>query len=268
MNEVDLDPERSPISMGVRTLGERRWLVEDDNAEELLELKAQLCVEQHDEVFATEPGTEQAGEQVVDLLRAHGVTVSGDEGLHPLDRAGRSVPEDLVLMKRGSNGWHLATGSVCFPARWRLIDKLGRHITAVHAPVRGYSERLATKVDGLFDRLGDQPVWRRNWFIHADASLFQLGPPAGGDRLVPRETALREIVVRSERQTLRRLEPSSDWILFTIATQQADVGTFASTNDRRDALVRYLRAAEPAVLSHRGVSRQQVAELLSALDAH
>ena len=192
--------------MGTRALGERPWLVRDERHSDELALKATLCRTRHGEVFAAERGTEPAATEVGGLIEADGARLLEGSGLHPLDQAGRSVQEDLCLMERRASGWHLAAASLCFPARWRLADKIGRHVTEVHAPVAGYEMQLSARVDRLFDRLTSRPVWRRNWFVHANADLFQPDRPAV-EPIVAHAEVGTGLVVRSERQTLRVLLP-------------------------------------------------------------
>ena len=184
--------------------------------------------------------------------------------LHPLDRAGRLVQEDLCLLGPDRAGWVLEAASLCFPSRWRLADKLGRSQQEVHGPVEGYRATLATRVDRLFDRLGERPVWRRNWFVHPDPTLFQPERPAGGDPVVPAERCRDELYVRSERQTLRRL-PDSGWVLFTIRTQQESLGALLADAGRLDRFEGYLAEAPAANQAHRGLAPAQVDELRRAL---
>lgn len=333
-DEIDLDPQRSSLTMGTRALGDRPWLVADDQRDAELALKAHLCAERHAEVFAALDGSESASATVEAMVqaalveaavpdplavarpdgaarsevslppapepiigeepdrgagltpanvaaerRAGGNTsdasepAGGDAELHPLDRAGRSTQEDLCLLRRRDDGWYLEAASLCFPSRWRLADKIGRHITEVHGPVRGYVEHLASKMDMLFDRLTDRPVWRRNWFLYGDSALFQPAPPVGGDRVIEAASVMEDVVVRSERQTLRRL-PDDDcggrWVLFTIRVQQAPLAAFCGDvsdggHRRLDALDRYLDGADPGSLEHRGLTPAQVAEIRTAL---
>lgn len=326
-DEIDLDPRRSSLTMGTRALGDRPWLVADDERDTELALKAHLCAERHSEVFAALDGTESAGATVEAMVRAalvdadvrptpaatrrsvaepvpateptrsgdprraegprspglaaahaEGATstasgpVDGNDELHPLDRAGRSTQEDLCLLRRRDDGWHLEAASLCFPSRWRLADKIGRHITEVHGPVHGYAEHLASKIDLLFDRLTDRPVWRRNWFLYPDPALFQPVAPVV-DPIIEASQVLEEVVVRSERQTLRRL-PDDDrggrWVLFTIRVQRAQLATFCgdgslAADRRRDGLDRYLDGADPVSLEHRGLTPAQVTEIRAAL---
>ncbi len=265
LDELDLDPEADPVSMGVRALGDRPWLVVDERREAELALKASLCADRHLEVFAAEAQAWTAAIRTAELIEAAGVELVDGTGLHPLDRAGRSVQEDLCLMDRRPSGWHLSAASLCFPSRWRLADKLGRHVTEVHGPVTGYERRLAARVDTFFDRLGEAPAWRRNWFVHPDPSLFQPDRPAGGDPVIPATRALDDLIIRSERQTLRLLTPPGGWILFTIRVQQAPLAELVSTPHRADRFRHLLATAPSDVLAHRGLGLLQVSEVQAAL---
>ena len=69
-DEIDLDPQRSSLAMGTRALGDRPWLVADDQRDAELALKAHLCAERHVEVFAALDGTETAGATVEALVQA------------------------------------------------------------------------------------------------------------------------------------------------------------------------------------------------------
>lgn len=267
LDELDLRPEATWLSMGTRALGARPWLLADARRDDELRLKSRLRREHHPEVFAASDGSCAAGEEVLDLVAADPAAADPSAvdppPIHPLDAAGAVVQEDLCLLARADDGWHLVAGSVCFPSRWRLGDKLGRHVTDVHQPVAGYDRSLASRVDRLFDRLGERPVLRRNWFVHPDASLFQPARPRV-ERVLPAHEALDGLVVRSERQTLRRL-PISGAILFTIRTQQAPVTDLVAHPGRRDALRLLLDEAPAGTLAHRGMSPAQVAELRAAI---
>lgn len=270
-DEVDLDPDSPWLRMGTRQLGDRPWLVIDERRAGELVLKEELLTTRPADVFAGPPGSEPAGMEVLDLvraeLRAKGIEATADPALHPLDAAGRLVQEDLCLLRRRPDGegggWLLAAASLCFPSRWGLADKLGHPLIEVHAPVPGYDVELSPRVDRLLDRLGEQIVWRRNWFVHPDGSLFQPQKPAVDPVISPPRCATG-LFCRSERQTLRRL-PTSGWVLFTIRIQQADLATFLAEPARRDRMARYLSEADPAHAAHRGLSPPQVESLQRAL---
>lgn len=274
-DEIDLDPQGAWLRMGTRKLGDRPWLVVDGRRETELALKDRLLAERRDEVFAVAPDAEEPGRETLRLVRGEldglglradtdAAAVDQDVELHPLDRAGRVVQEDLCLLRPADGRWVLAGASLCFPSRWRLAAKFERELALVHGPVDGYADELTDRVDRLLSRLEGSVVWRRNWFIHPDASLFQPDRPLGGDPIIPAERCLDELHVRSERQTLRRLDESG-WVLFTIRVQQATVRRFGANPGLRLALARFVAEASEELTSHKGLSNQQCFELQSAL---
>ncbi len=266
LDEIDLDPAKSSLAMGTRALGERPWLIRDEFFDDEIALKQRLCLERFSEVVDVDESSVAAGRAVSHLIgSAMGQQPEPNHDLHPLDQAGRSVQEDLCLMHRADSGWHLAAASLCFPTRWRLSDKIGLHVTALHSPVAGYSETLAARVDNLFDRLGEDPVWRRNWFLHTDPTLFQPDQPPAGDPLIPAARVFDDLYIRSERQTLRRVHTEDEWILFTIRVQIARLGQLVGDTDRAAGLASYLERAPATNLARRDITRSQAAEILHAL---
>ena len=41
-------------------------------------------------------------------------------------------------MAPGPDGYTLEAASLCFPARWRLMDKMGLPMSGIHKPVPDY----------------------------------------------------------------------------------------------------------------------------------
>ena len=114
LNEIDLDPSDPPIRMGVRTLGDRPWLVQDENEKSELELKANLTRDDSSEVFLALPGSEAAGKEVCSLITADGrQLISNEEGLHPLEIHSRRFC--LCNAKKTA-----AAGRPCFSFSMRL----------------------------------------------------------------------------------------------------------------------------------------------------
>lgn len=262
-DEIDLDPSVTWRRMGVRQLGDKPWLVADHRAPAELALKAELLAERPDVVLAREGDDDRSSaEEVCALVAAEG-RGADQSGHDPLVAASLAVQEDLCLLRRRDGAWHLDAACVCFPSRWRLADKIGRPLLDVHEPVDGYAEHLDRRVETFLDRVGSRPVVRRNWFIHPDGALFQPSAPAV-DPVVPATDAIDGLHLRSERQTLRRLD--TGWVLFTIRVQHATVGEFTEADHRRDALRDHLRLAQAEDLAHRGMAPAQVSELLAALD--
>ncbi len=304
LDEIDLDPAGAWLRMGTRNLGSRPWLVADGKRRDELKLKRSLLTTRFHEVFAVEGSADTAAAETLALVtQAVDSLVDGTElvgvdsaRLHPLDKAGRLVQEDLCLLRPTEHGtWVLAAASLCFPSRWRLAAKIGLGLNAVHDPVPDYDPTLTSRVDSLMTTLASQVpasqglasqvpasqasaggssddrataddgrvVWRRNWFIHPDPSLFQPDRPAV-DPIVESDACLDGLHLRSERQTLRAL-PRSGWMLFAIRTQQASLRQVVANEQRLVALLKYLREAEPDLLAHRGVCERQRQHLLEAL---
>ncbi|TIO94692.1 MAG: DUF3445 domain-containing protein, partial [Mesorhizobium sp.] len=93
------------------------------------------------------------------------------------------VQEDLIIMRRGDNGWRLAAGSLCFPSSWSLQEKFGKPLQQIHAPVPGFGPgtRPADLINRMFDGLQGQAVERFNWSIQAGDALYH--PLSNGERI-------------------------------------------------------------------------------------
>ncbi|MCW0180507.1 MAG: DUF3445 domain-containing protein [Zavarzinia sp.] len=282
------------IQMGLSTLDLAEWIQIDDRYDVELAEKRRLVSGLHPAVFGALPDTERMGAEVLALLVDHlprrypgRFAVEGDDevlvdriggirhdlrdaALHPLDRAGRLVQEDLVLMASAGEGepYRLVAASLCFPSRWALADKLGQPLEGIHGPVPFYKEKLAAPMDRFFPLLKeDRPVVRANWSLHDDPALFQ---PAGhGDRpAVPPITAAdvgQRLHLRSERQTLRRL-PVTQGILFTIRTYQCPVAEVAAEPENAALLAEALAAMPPETLAYKGMTHH-AATLIAYLRA-
>ena len=243
--------------MGIRTLDLDDWLVVDDRYRAELELKGRLLSERPDDVFAAHPTAAEACTEVLELvsswLAAHHPELSGDPrpARHPLDAAGRLVQEDLCVLLADGGAYRLEAASLCFPSHWRLQEKLGRSLAAIHAPVPHYAVELEAKVDRFFDRLRvDRPVVRRNLSIHSHDDLFAPQPHESPESFAPDVSGIDQVWLRSERQTLVRL-PRTAAVLFTIKTQLCPVTVLRRRPDLAQALGAKL-AAEQADSTSRG----------------
>jgi hypothetical protein len=154
----------------------------------------------------------------------------------PIVRASLLIPDDLCLMEERDGFYRLTAACVCAPSYWRLAEKIGRTLDGIHEPVPTLNEKLEAPMRQFFAHLPSNAVFeRRNWLIHTDAELYQPVPDAW-HRIQPNEVAT--LIVRSERQTLRRLDPTT--IVFTIRATCHPLGDIASyreaARDLRDAL--------------------------------
>jgi hypothetical protein len=267
LDEIVADPGPPFLRMGTRPLA-ASWRLGGDDVAALLAEKRRVLAAHHDEVVATLPGSEEPAAELLDELRAepdlaaaagtNGVGGTGGAGgasrgpRHPLDLAGRLVPEDLCLLVPRDGHWTLAAGSVCFPSHWRLRDKLGRRVAEVHGPVPHYRTELAARVDRFLDRFPSGPgVWRRNWMVHADAALYAPVPAPVPEPPVTVGDAVERLWFRSERQTLRRL-PRSGAVVFTIRTQQVPLGVLSERPELCRGLARAVATWSSRLVAYRG----------------
>ena len=253
-DEISLPVDGPPwLAMGLTRCPEERWLWPDEHRADELAEKERLLAERHDEVFAAVPGTEEAGAEVLGLveqwLTAHDVPRSEQPTLaeaHPLEIAGRLVQEDLCLVVEHDGVPHLDAGSLCFPSHWRLTDKVGLPMAAVHGPVPRYDVDLSERVDRYLTRLRAGVIGvRRNWTVHESPALF--APERPPHDAISEDEVATHLWLRSERQTLRRL-PETGAVLFTIRVQQAPFGSVAERPGVAAALAGRLRA-QPAELT-------------------
>ncbi|WP_431320397.1 heme-dependent oxidative N-demethylase family protein [Rhizobium sp. YTU87027] len=216
-----------PFTIGLMPLDLARWIEPDSDRARYICEKRRLIETHRDEIFVAEGETAEAQQEVLDLLQAHladdhpararSISDAAEQDPPPLLRAGLLVQDDLVIMRRREDGWHLVAGFVAFPSSWSLQEKFGRPMQAIHADVPGFGEgtRNAALITRIFDSLQvSHPVERLNWSVNVTDDLFlplskhRRPPPAG-------PFTLAERFARVERQTLRKLPKSGD-ILFTI----------------------------------------------------
>lgn len=246
---LPIDGRALRVTMGTRPLDLADWIeIDEGRAMELAE-KDRLFAEERPQVLAMVDEGRAGAEETLELLvgylperfpdiygrcpqgvvdKQRDIVVPLDSG-DPLEVAGRLVQEDLCVMRRDSAGaWVLVAASLCFPSRWSLLEKIGRDMAAIHAPVPFYADRIGSPADQFFDRLSaGRPVWRLNWTILDSPELFQ--PRTRRWQGVPDGQDLGDVLnFRVERQTLRLLPRTGD-ILFTIRTYVRTLTSLGTT---------------------------------------
>jgi hypothetical protein len=270
------DGSAPPFTIGLSQLDLADWIEPDAGLAGYLAQKRQLLQTHRTDIFRAEPGTEAAQQEVLALLadylperypqlyarEADGIDVAGaspvalqDDETPPLIRAGLLVQDDLVIMRRGENGWRVAAAFVAFPSSWSLDEKFGRVMDEVHADVPDFEggSRNADLINRMFDRLQpDRSVKRLNWSINWNDALFT--PKPKSERKVP-DLPPAASYLRVERQTLRKLPASGD-ILFTIRIYLDPItalGTAAHAGKLMQALADQLEALTPAQAAYKGM---------------
>ncbi|WP_100367830.1 heme-dependent oxidative N-demethylase family protein [Yoonia maricola] len=198
------------------------WLRVDETYAAQMAYRLQLLHDKPTAVLCEHPTAgREVLEEALHILPGLGFAVSGAQitcpdrrivqidWAAPLKTLGQVVQEDICIMeKQGAE--HMLTGAVlCFPANWRLAEKINRPLIGIHAPVPEYDENIARRVQRLFDGVQvGRPMWRFNRLFYSDADLHQPYKKVDGD-VTP--------YIRSERQCILRL-PRTDAVVFTIHT--------------------------------------------------
>lgn len=220
--------QQTVLRLGLSSLHPADWLQPDADFARFHAHKAD-CLQHHQEqVIACLPSSYALQGLFADFLLEHLLHWHGDSyalvdgnlkhlpsGLRwPLaDRSlaacSRWIQEDIVLLEPQGNSYRLAAASVCSPSNWRLEEKLGATLAAIHAPVPGYEAQLAARVDRLLAGLkADKPVSRINWSLQPGNELRWRDQSSDGDHKL-------DIYWRIERQSLLRL-PAANAIIFSI----------------------------------------------------
>ena len=227
---IPYDPSARPRLPGIAPLDPEKWIVADDAFAAQMAERERLLRTSRDavigEISTARPAVDEALDTILEALpagfrrkdgtvtRPDGVAVVLDRS-DPLATLGRLVQEDVCILEKPDDAREhvLSAAVLCFPARWRLADKIGRPLIAIHEPVPDYDDRIAPKVQRLFDGIGvGRPLWRCNELWTADPTLFLPEPPTTRPKW-----ADEPLYLRSERQCLVRL-PRTRAVVFTIHT--------------------------------------------------
>jgi len=245
------------VRMGLTPIGPAQWLViGPDYAAQIAEKRRLIAVDR-EAVWQMLPEAQGAAAELADMLAenlsqhhgAHFALEAGrlenrllgeSEALPPGDLGAvmRHVQEDFCLLQQEqADGLYRLTGaSLCFPANWKLADKLGRPLIAIHEHVPDYEPAVGAGVDRFLQRLeSGRLVTRANWLLSDEPALFQLGKRPLPEA-IPVDEIGRRLVMRLERQCFCRL-PESGAVVFSIRTfVHALEDVVATPADARDLL--------------------------------
>ena len=230
-----------PLKMGLMRLDETHWL------QACPDLAARnAAFDAHPDAVQLTDAAEAPGQELAAMLGVNG----------RLEGAARSAWEDMCLLTRrdGEDIYRLVGAAVAFPTDWHPADKLGLPLVAMHAPIDGYAEQLATGVDRFMAKLRPGRIFGRcNWFVAPTGAHRWIArePASEAFAHVTPENAGETLFVRCERQALRRL-PASGAIVFTIGIHVAPLGQLSTDNICR--LARSVATVGATEAARRGTS--------------
>jgi hypothetical protein len=156
------------------------------------------------------------------------------------------IGEDLVVLAREDNEWKIVAGAVLFPSRWKLSEKIGKGMDAVHTPVPGFAEALAPYMTATFDKItADRPVWRKNWSLHSTSDLHQ--PTSIHAPATP-----ENYWWRTERQTLTRAT-CGEFLYFTIRNRAEPLSWIKESAESAALFAQTLESLIPETIEYKGL---------------
>jgi len=223
---------------------------------EVLEMLAEFLPMQFPDRFA------QSGNTLHNLSSGESFNIL-DRKLDPLEVVARLIQEDICLLMPVDGVLRLVSGAVLFPQRWHLLEKMGMDMIGIHMPVPLYEDEIGPSVNHFMTRLKvGKPVWRANWTIVDDPTLFQ--PLNEEDIYAAIQGKVRNpngfsidignagsrLYTRCERETLIRL-PRTGAILFTIRTYIKPLSVFESRPTLAAKMVRAMEALPESIYKYK-----------------
>lgn len=254
------------LLMGLSPLGGESWLETDTDLARYRRHKLEQRELYGDRVYRALPSSQLAQRELASLLLAHLTTGQSDlyqlEGsqlrcrpgqfLAPLDspeplwNCSLWVADDLVIMEQSQGEYRLTAASLCSPSHWRLEDKFGLAMRAIHDPIPGFHQTLTPRIERFFAHLRpDHPVVRYNWSVQAYNNLSQRPEH---EIVVQPGT---ELFYRTERQSLMRL-PHSAAIAFSIRVYLHPLPSLAAIPDALPSLFSAIDATPQALAQYKG----------------
>lgn len=255
--------------IGLKTLELKEWIEVDDHWQEQVELKRNLILNQREKVFQALPSALEASKELKVLLLDHlkqyhpSIPTPETSNEHPMIEMATWVQEDFCLMSSTGSEARLEAGCVCFPSRWKLIEKVGKNMAGIHQPVPGFNQKLEKpSTRFLLNTTADKPTWRLNWSLHASDGMFAY-PGEIHEDFDAKKDVLKQTYLRVERQCLRRL-PQSGYIVFSIRTYVESLDLALESEEERKTLASNLKTMSPEVLKYKGLE-SLLPHLLAAL---
>ena len=254
------------LNMGLRSLEDALWIEGGVDLHQQILERVELAENARDVVYQELPGYRPAVEELVsriskNLSDFHHETYAVNKDsvtylpgnvkveLSSSDillKLAAIIGEDLVVLAREDNEWKIVAGAVLFPSRWKLSEKIGKGMDAVHTPVPGFAEALAPYMTATFDKItSDRPVWRKNWSLHSTADLHQ---PTS----IHAAAAPENYWWRTERQTLTRAA-CGEFLYFTIRNRAEPLKWIKEDPQSATFFAETLESLRPETIEYKGI---------------
>jgi hypothetical protein len=251
------------LSMGLRELDIRNWIEGGPDLTAQLLDRNKLLNQNRDQVVQILPDHQLAiqyfTQKILDNLRnfhpnyeIDESNVTHRESSTTVDikadiefvQLAKVIAEDLCLLEYKNGMWQLVAAVVLFPSRWNLLEKIGKNLDQIHAPVPGYDQALQPVMTDTFNKIKPgRPVWRKNWSLHETSTLhepFYKSSPVN----------VNNYWWRTERQTLTKSEDGK-YILFTIRNRSEPFSWVKSDSHSARQFAKTLATLSPKMLRYK-----------------
>lgn len=263
-------------AMGLRPLELKDWIEIDATNEKRLLMKEKIFRENKDLVLQINPEAEDACFELEEMVREHVLQYFPDQfsmaaselyvnstgysfsqpqtAEQALMNASQYVQEDFAFLS-SEPPIKLIGGSICFPSRWNLKEKMNLNSEGIHAPVPKFQQTIGKPTETFMEKVSvDKPMQRFNWTLHDTDHIFTPFPSNDGRTDITKDNVLDVTYVRYERQTLRRM-PKTKKVLFTIRTYVHPVSEIVAVPEKRELLKQTLLGLPQDVAEYRGMRR-------------
>ena len=256
------------LSMGLRSKRGTDWLGGSDPlgiaglyARQMAE-KHQLLKNQLADIFALRPAGEAAAleaARLIFLMKGQIKDQSGQiDAATAFVSASGLIPEDILIVvpnisAKGGKEWRLQAGLLAFPGHWRLADKMGKTLAAIHAPVPEFQEKLNAHIDRFFANMQIGAIsWRQNWSVQRDSRLFAPMREAALETSLSPQEAGQQIHIRIETQHFYKL-PKSEAVIFAIRTSLAPLNFWQKRPEPIAALLEQIEKLGSDMLGYKAI---------------
>jgi hypothetical protein len=259
------------LNMGLRSLELSAWLEGGEDLMKQIPERIDLAHKSKEVVYQELPGHTSAIDELITralanltdfhshhyLIDSSSITYLPTQSRveltdSPLLALASAIGEDLVVLHRDASEWSIVAGAVIFPSRWKLSEKIGKAMDAVHAPVPGYQSALAPYMTPTFDKVtADRPVWRKNWSLHSTEDLHQ--PTSIHAPATP-----ENYWWRTERQTLTRSN-DGNYLYFTIRNRVEPLHWIKKDPEAASAFAHTLETLLPETIEYKGLVKDHQA---------
>lgn len=256
------------LSMGLRSKRGTDWLGGSDPLgiaglyARQMDEKHQLMTNQLGDIFALRPAGEAAALEAARLIfLMKGQIKDQSEQIDAATAfvsASGLIPEDILIVvpnisAKGGKEWRLQAGLLAFPGHWRLADKMGKNLAAIHAPVPEFQEKLSAHLDRFFANMHIGAIsWRQNWSVQRDSRLFAPMREAALETSLTPQQAGQQIHIRIETQHFYKL-PKSEAVIFAIRTSLAPLNFWQKRPEPIAALLDQIEKLGSDMLGYKAI---------------